>query len=437
MPSVGPRTGAGISRILARKRDGQSLTDDEIASFVRGVTDGSWDDGQVGAFLMAIAIRGLDSRETAALTVAMVESGERWDLAEAVPRVVDKHSTGGVGDKVSMLLGPLLVANGLSMAKLTGRGLGHTGGTADKLESIPGMKLDLERGRALDLLERVGMMVAIATNQIAPADKRMYALRHVTGTVESLPLVVSSILSKKLSVGAASLIFDVKTGNGAVFSDGCEALSLARLLVDTAARLACPAVALVTDMSQPLGYWAGNIQEVGEVLECLSGKGNQRLLEVTFSLGEELSRTLGEIVTREAFQKTIDSGHARECFEKWAAAQGAELSWLARPTFGLAPVEVLAIASRSGVLAEVDTRGLGNLLLESGAGRHRAVDAIDPEVALHYPVELGQRVEAGEVLARLFVRRRSERLERRFIACFTVADSGEAPTLIRHRVPAS
>ena len=239
--------------ILERKRDGLTLSESQIRAVARGATDGSWDDSQISAFLMAATIRGLDAAETRSLTVAMLESGERWNLAAQVPGVVDKHSTGGVGDKVSLVLAPLLAACEVPIAKLTGRGLGHTGGTADKLETIPGLNLKVDKERAIRLLEEVGMVVATASAEVAPADRRFYALRNVTATVESLPLIVSSILSKKLAVGASRLVFDVKTGNGAFFADQERAAALASLLVRTAESLGTGAVAVVTDMSQPLG----------------------------------------------------------------------------------------------------------------------------------------------------------------------------------------
>jgi len=303
-------------RILERKRDGCVLEESEIQAVVDGATDGSWDDSQISAFLMAATIRGLNAEETRSLTVAMYESGERWDLSAAVPGVVDKHSTGGVGDKVSMILAPLLAACGVPVAKLTGRGLGHTGGTADKLESIPGLRLNIDRKRAVELLGDVGMVVTVASAEIAPADKRLYALRDVTATVESLPLVVSSILSKKLALGASNLIFDVKTGNGAFFADEMEASSLATLLVRTAKALGRNASALVTDMSQPLGNWSGSSCEVIEVLDCLGGGGDAALMEVTLSLCEQLLAQAGQAVERQTLLEKISSGEARERFER-------------------------------------------------------------------------------------------------------------------------
>jgi pyrimidine-nucleoside phosphorylase len=285
-------------RILERKRAGMRLSEEEIRSVAQGATDGSWSEGQLAAFLMAAAIRGLDVEETRALTLAMLESGERWELAREVPLLCDKHSTGGVGDKVSLVLGPLLASCGLPVAMLTGRGLGHSGGTMDKLESIPGMELGLDRARFLDLLHRCGLAIGGATSDIAPADRRLYSLRDTTATVDSLPLITASILSKKLAMGAAAVVFDVKTGNGAFLPELELAEELARGLVETSRALGTPASYVVTDMSQPLGRWTGHTAEVRETVEALSGEGPSDLMEVTFVLCEEAARLVGQPVSR-------------------------------------------------------------------------------------------------------------------------------------------
>ncbi|HVT16310.1 MAG TPA: thymidine phosphorylase [Thermoanaerobaculia bacterium] len=421
-------------RILERKRAGMRLSDDEVRAVARGAADGSWSDAQLAAFLMAAAIRGLDPAETSALTTAMLESGERWEVAREVPLACDKHSTGGVGDKVSIPLAPLLASCGLPMVMLTGRGLGHTGGTADKLESIPGLDLALDRARCLELLRGCGVASGIATEAIAPADRRLYALRDVTATIDSVPLVTASILSKKLAVGAAAVVFDVKTGNGAFFPDRAQARELARSLVGTARALGRRAGALLTDMSQPLGRWVGHSAEIRESLALLGGEGPPDLLEVTLTLAEEVSRLVGRPLARADLEAALASGRARERFDRWAALQGADRAWLARPTFALAPVESPLTAARGGVLAAVDCRQLGLLLVEAGAGRAHPGAAIDHGVALHCRARLGQPVAAGEELARVYLRREEPRLVERLAACFTVADRGEAPPLIVERV---
>lgn len=421
-------------RILERKRAGMRLSEDEIRAVANGAADGSWSEGQLAAFLMAAAIRGLDPEETRALTLAMLESGERWELAREVPRLCDKHSTGGVGDKVSLVIAPLLASCGLPVAMLAGRGLGHTAGTMDKLESIPGVELQLDRRRCLDLVARCGMAIGGATADIAPADRRLYALRDATATVDSIPLITASILSKKLAAGAAAVVLDVKTGNGAFLPDLARSTELARGLVETARALGTPASALVTDMSQPLGRWSGHAAEVRESLETLAGEGPEDLVEITLALAEEVSRLVGQPLTRAAMEDALASGRARERFLAWAELQGAHPAWLRHPELPLAPVARPLRARRAGRLAAVDVRQLGLLLVEAGAGRMRPGDAVDFGVSLETKVRLGGEVEEGGELARVYLRREDERLVERFAACYTVAERGEAPPLIPVRV---
>jgi pyrimidine-nucleoside phosphorylase len=429
-------------RILERKRSGARLSDAEIREVVRGATDGSWSEVQLAAFLMAAAIRGLDDGETEALTLAMLDSGERWDLAAEVPALVDKHSTGGVGDKVSLLLSPLLAACGRPVVMLTGRGLGHTGGTADKLESIPGVTLALDRPRTLAALREAGLAIGIATSEVAPADRRLYAIRDQTATIDSIPLITGSILSKKLATGAAALVFDVKTGNGAFLPQPEQARDLAQRLVTTTRALGRRASALLTDMSQPLGRWVGHTAEVREVWECLGGEvGGQPpppppedLLEVTFALCREVAGQVGQPLTRRELEEALASGRARERFLAWAELQGAESGWLARPRFPLAPAEHPLAAPRSGRLARVATQQIGLLLAEAGGGRARLGGDIDFGVSLHVEARLGERLEAGQELARLYLRRPDETAAARLAACFEVEDEGQAPPLILERV---
>ncbi|HKI02195.1 MAG TPA: thymidine phosphorylase [Thermoanaerobaculia bacterium] len=422
-------------RILERKRAGMRLSEEEIRSVALGAADGSWSEGQLAAFLMAAAIRGLDPGETEALTRAMMESGERWDLFRDVPRLCDKHSTGGVGDKVTLILGPLLASCGLPIAMLAGRGLGHTGGTIDKLESIPGVDLRLDRSRCLDLLDRCGLAIGSATAGIAPADRRLYELRDTTATVDSLPLIIASILSKKLAMGAAAVVLDVKTGNGAFMPELDRSVELARGLVETARALGTPASGLVTDMSQPLGRWVGHAAEVMETYQCLDGEGPEDLMAVTLALGEEVSRLARQPVSRREMEEALASGRARQRFEDWAALQGADPDWLRQPRFPLAPVELPLLARRSGRLAAVDVRQLGLLLVEAGGGRTRPDDTVDFGISLEAKARLGQEVQEGDELARVYLRRDDDRLAGLFAACFAVGDEGTAPPLIAARVP--
>lgn len=423
-----------IFRILEKKRHGGRLDTAEIRAVSEGAATGSWGDAELGAFLMACSIRGLDLGETRDLTQAMLESGEQWDLAADLPTVGDKHSTGGVGDKVSLLLAPLMAAVGRPVMMLAGRGLGHTGGTTDKLEAIPGVELSLDRKRCLETLRRTGMAIGQATGGIAPADKRLYALRDRCATIDVIPLICGSILSKKLAVGAAAIVFDVKTGDGAFMQKREDSIELARQLVDTTRAMGRQARALVTDMSQPLGRWVGHTAEVREVYECFDGHGEADFLEVTFLLCEELALMTGGPLPRAAFEEVMRSGKAREIFEKWAALQGADPAWLAKPKFELAPEEVPLKAQRSGVFAATENRNIGFLLAEAGGGRPRPDAAIDNGVSLEVKVKLGQEVKAGQELARLYLRKPDQGLAKRLEACFKIEDEGEAPPLVVERL---
>jgi pyrimidine-nucleoside phosphorylase len=418
-------------RILDRKRSGERLAPQEIGAVVEGAARGDWGDAELGAFLMAAAIHGLDEQETRALVVAMRDSGARWELAWRVPGVVDKHSTGGVGDKVSLILGPLLAACGVPVAMLTGRGLGHTGGTADKLESIPGLRLDLDRERCVALLEEVGLAIGVATADVAPADRRLYALRDRTGTVRSVPLVVASILSKKLATGCAGIAFDVKCGSGAFFAEREQARDLARRLVTTSSALGCPAAALLTEMSQPLGRWVGHAAEVAEALEVLSGSGEERLREVTLELAALAASRVGAAVDRPRLERALADGSARAAFLAWARAQGADPTWLGSPVLELGPLSVEVPAPRAGVLAAVDTRELG-LLLQQAC--RTASGRIDHRVALRVARRIGEPVEAGQPLASLHLVAPAPGLPEAVGACFEVGRSAEPEPVVLERV---
>jgi pyrimidine-nucleoside phosphorylase len=351
-----------------------------------------------------------------------------------VPNLCDKHSTGGIGDKTSLVLPFLLASCGLPISMLAGRGLGHSGGTMDKLEAIPGIDLDLDRGRCLDLLARCGIAFGGATGGIAPADRRLYALRDVTATVESLPLITASILSKKLAMGAAAVVFDVKVGNGAFLPELDEARELARMLVETAGGLGTKVSALITDMNQPLGRWCGNAAEVKEGLECLEGRGPDDLMEVTYQLAEEVSRLIGQPLSRADLESAISSGRARERFDQWAVLQGADPAWVRSPRLDLAPVERPLLARRPGRISRIDTRQIGLLLIEAGTGRVRPDSEIDFGVSLLVEGRLGDEVREGDELGRLYLRRDDERLVRLFEECFEVGEWGEPPMLVPERV---
>ncbi len=416
--------------LLSRKRGGEELSAEEIAAVVDGAATASWTEAQLGAFLMATAIRGLSHRETMDLTRSMRDSGDCWNLAEAVPGLVDKHSTGGVGDTVTLILGPLLASVGVPTVMLTGRSLGHTGGTADKLESIPGLDLSLTRERTVDLLERTGLAIGIATEGIAPADRTLYRLRDQTATVRSLPLVIGSILSKKLAVGPARIVFDVKMGNGAIFEREDEARAVAQMLVDTSTNLGCPATALLTDMSQPLGAWVGHLVEVRGALEVLEGGGDPRLREVCLALAEEVISDRPQL-TRARLEGALMEGRARAKFTEWATAQGGDAAWLASPDLDTAPRSTVLTAARSGVLAGVDTARLGAELSHLWKGD----EGIDVRVGLFCTARLGDGVEAGEELARVFTERPLGAADRASLeACFEVGDEASPATLLRGRI---
>jgi pyrimidine-nucleoside phosphorylase len=400
----------------------------------RGAADGSWSDAEVGAFLMGAAIRDLDEEQTMALTRAMLDSGERWHLARDFPNLTDKHSTGGVGDTVSLVLAPLLAASGIPVAMLTGRGLGHTAGTADKLESIPGLRQELDREGALRALAETGIALGVATQSIAPADRRLYALRDRTATIDSLPLMVASILSKKLATGAAAIVFDVKTGDGAFLPELARGRELARRMVEISRGLDVRAAALLSDMDQPLGEWTGHAAEVREALDCLEGSGPRETVDLSIALALELARLIGADLDEAALRDTLGSGRAREAFVRWAVAQGAERDWFDRPRLELAPVERPIVAAREGVLRRVATRRLGELLGDAGGARRAPGGELDRGIALRYRARIGQPVERGEELARVYLREDDPWLVGRFAACFEVGDRAEPRRLIVGRV---
>ena len=389
--------------VIRAKRDGGTLGADDIATFVRGITDGSITEGQVAALAMAVFFRGMDAAETVALTLAMRDSGTvlGWDDLDGP--VLDKHSTGGVGDKVSLVLAPILAACGAYVPMLSGRGLGHTGGTLDKLEAIPGYatRPDLERLRRV--VREAGCAIVGQTDDLAPADRRLYAIRDVTATVESVPLITASILSKKLAAGPAALVMDVKVGSGAFLPDLAGASALARSIVDVAqgAGLAC--AALLTDMDQCLGATAGNALETAEAIAVLRGEpADPRLIEVTLALAAEVL-ALGGLAPdaddgRRRAEAALASGAAAERFGRMVQALGGPADLLERPERHLAsaPVVRAVSAERRGYVAAIDVRALGLAVVELGGGRRRAGDAVDPRVGLAAVRGLGDVVGPGD-----------------------------------------
>jgi thymidine phosphorylase len=393
-------------QVIRAKRDGAALSAAQIDAFVDGLTHGGWGDAQVAAMAMAILLRGMDNAETVHLTRAMTHSGEvlSWAGAGLHGPVLDKHSTGGVGDKVSLLLAPIVAACGGVVPMVSGRGLGHTGGTLDKLAALPGYQITPERDTLQRVLRNAGCAIIGASAHLAPADRRLYAVRDVTATVESLPLITASILSKKLAAGLQALVMDVKVGNGAFCATDAEADALARSLVQVAFDAGLPTVALVTDMNQVLGRTAGNALEVQECLAVLTGdSADPRLLDVTLALAAELlvqGGLDGSVAAARARAGTaLSSGAAAEHFARMVAGLGGPGDVLRAPQLPSAPVSRDVPAPRAGWLQAIDTHALGWLVVALGGGRRQPADRIDPRVGLADVLALGTRVEAGDVLA--------------------------------------
>jgi len=388
------------SLIIARKRDGGLLSRDEIAWFIGGYAREEIPDYQMAALAMAIYFRGMSPAETAALTEEMLRSGTvlQWSSGRLK---ADKHSTGGVGDKTSLILAPLLACCGLQVPMISGRGLGTTGGTLDKLEAISGFRTDLSIRELRDLTERVGCVITGATADLAPADRKLYALRDVTATVPSVPLITASILSKKLAESLDALVLDVKHGSGAFMKSLDDARMLARSLVDTGKHLGLKTVALLTDMNQPLGRMAGNAVEVNEAVAVLEGGGPPDLIEVTLALGAELVVLAGidaaAGAARIRLQAHIDSRLGLEKLREMVAAQGGNLD-LQRPIAAASPVP----AMRGGYITAIDAQQLGLAIIALGGGRKVITDRLDHSVGLEMLVRLGDRVESGQPLMRVF-----------------------------------
>jgi thymidine phosphorylase len=382
------------AELIRRKRDGGELSAEEIEFLVAGITDGSVSDAQVGALAMAIVWRGMSKAERIALTGAMRDSGDvlTWDAGD---RILDKHSTGGVGDKVSLLLAPIVAACGGSVPMISGRGLGHTGGTLDKLQSIPGYDVAPDNAKLRAAVASAGCAIVGQTARLAPADRRLYAIRDATGTVESIPLIVASILSKKLAAGLGALVMDVKVGSGAFLPDMDSARELAQAIVEVAQGNGLPTSALLTDMDRVLGRTAGNAVEVRESIDHLTGaKTDERLRAVTLALCEELL-ALGGIEGADP-ARALDDGSAAEHFARMVAELGGPADILERDHLPKAPLTVEAYPDEAGVLERVDVRAVGVAIIGLGGGRARESDEIDHAVGLTDVAAPGERVGPGE-----------------------------------------
>ncbi|WP_071674076.1 thymidine phosphorylase [Nioella nitratireducens] len=429
--------------ILAQLRRGEALSPEAYDWFARGLADGGVSDAQAGAFAMGICKSPIGSKGRVLLTHAMRATGQV--LAWNVPGpVLDKHSTGGVGDTVSLPLAPALAACGAFVPMLSGRGLGHTGGTLDKMEAIPGYRAIVSNEDLSRVVREVGCAIVGASGEIAPADKRLYAVRDVTATVESIDLITASILSKKLSEGLDGLVLDVKTGSGAFMEDPADALALAQSLVDTAQGAGCNCTALLTDMSQPLARSAGNALEVIEAMELLTGTGGApRLREVTVSLGGELL-ALGGLATDAAdgeakINGAINSGRAADVFGRMVAALGGPSDFVARwrDRLPAAPVVVEIHPGQPGYVASIDTRAIGEAVVHLGGGRLVQSDAVDPAVGLSDIAGIGDRVEADRPLARIHARSEEDahRAAEGVVAAYRLSDARvPPPALVQERI---
>ena len=403
--------------IITTKRDNKALSDEQITSFIEGVVDGSWADYQISALVMAIFIRGLNRREQYSITGAMLNSGTIMDFSDIDAPKADKHSTGGVGDKTSLIIAPVVAACGVAVPMISGRGLGHTGGTLDKLESIPGYKVDLSFAELKKVMKKCGFGLIGQTDQIAPADKKLYALRDATATVPYIPMIVASIMSKKLAEGLDALILDVKTGSGAFIQKYADSLKLAHALVETGRTFGVKTQALITDMCQPLGKYVGNALEVYECIKILRGETDDAM-RPTLDLSIELAAPM-LVQTKMAASaenarfklgKAIESGEALERFRKNIELQGGDPAICDKPemllTKGLKQVPVVALTG--GYVSDVDTLVVGNAVCSLGGGRVKAEDGVDHAVGYASTLKIGDRVHKGDELGVIYCRKATQ-----------------------------
>lgn len=415
--------------IIQRKRDGETLSDAEIRFMITGLLDGSVADYQLSAFLMAVYFKGMTPEETVSYTRAMLESGERYDLS-GIPGVkVDKHSTGGIGDKVSIILTPLAAACGLVVPMMGGRGLGHTGGTLDKLEAISGFNVNLSKEKFIEALRTVGCAIIGQSEKIAPADRKLYALRDVTGTVESLPLICGSILSKKLAEGTDVLVLDVKVGSGAFMKTKKDAKALAKALISVGKKSGLKCKAVLTNMDQPLGNAVGNAIEIVECIEMMkTGSGAGDLKEVTIQLCAQMLETGGAVKTIAAGRKLatekLADGSAWRKFQQMVELHGGSLKMINDSSlFPQAPNKVEWKAPKRGYITKMDTQEIGRMIVDLGGGRVKTSDKIDPSVGFYFNKKLGAKVSTGDSVVTAYLPHGLDNgaWEKRFQAAVTVS----------------
>lgn len=391
---------------IEHKRDGMILSDEEIKRFIQEYTQGKIPDYQAAAWLMAVYLKGMTDMETTALTKTMAHSGLLVDLSSVPGIKVDKHSTGGIADTTTLIVAPLVAAAGVPVAKMSGRGLGFTGGTIDKLEAIPGFRTELKQSAFLEQVKQIGIAVIGQSTEIAPADKLLYALRDATGTVASIPLIASSIMSKKIAAGADAIVLDVKYGNGAFMNNKREARRLARTMVHIGKLAHRPTIAVITSMEAPLGCAIGNSLEVDEAVEALSGRGSKRLMQVVEILGAHMLVMGGKAGDdkqgRKMILELISSGAGLAKFKEFIAAQHGSTSWIGKHALTKAPQMYTAVSTESGYITAIHGRALGAIAMGMGAGRAHKEDSIDPMVGIRLYKELYEEVKAGDVLFTLY-----------------------------------
>lgn len=393
--------------LIEKKRDGRELTEEEISFIINGYTDGTIPDYQISAFTMAVFFQGMTEKERADLTMAMVHSGDVIDLSAIEGIKVDKHSTGGVGDTTTLVLGPLVAAVGVPVAKMSGRGLGHTGGTIDKLEAVKGFHVEIDKEEFIKLVNKNKVAVIGQSGNLTPADKKLYALRDVTATVNSIPLIASSIMSKKIAAGADAICLDVKTGAGAFMKSLDDSRELAEAMVRIGNNVGRKTMAIISDMSQPLGYAIGNALEVKEAIDTLKGQGPEDLSELCLTLGSQmvyLAEKADSIeAARELLEEAIKSGKALETFKLFLESQGGDASVVDHPErLPQAPFKLELPAKESGYVAEITADSIGTAAMILGAGRATKESEIDLSVGLVLNKKIGDKVEAGESLVTIY-----------------------------------
>lgn len=422
--------------IIEKKRDGHSLTTEEIQFFITNYTNGTIPDYQVSALLMAIYYQGMTSKECADLTSAMMYSGDTVDLSSIKGIKVDKHSTGGVGDTTTLVLAPLVAALDVPVAKMSGRGLGHTGGTTDKFESIPGFKIELSKQDFIDQVNHKGLAVIGQSGNLTPADKKLYSLRDVTGTVNSIPLIASSIMSKKLAAGADAIVLDVKTGDGALMKDMADSEKLAHEMVNIGNQIGRRTMAIISDMSQPLGYAIGNALEIKEAIDTLKGNGPADLTELVLTLGSQMvvlankAKTLEE--ARRKLQEVIKNDKAVEKFKILIEAQGGDSSVVDHPEkLASAPYQIALPALKSGYVSRIIADQIGIAAMQLGAGRATKEDIIDPAVGIVLHKKVGDKVTEGEALLTIHASTdKIDAIKQKLYDNITISDSATKPKLI-------